>query len=140
MLMKAFEKYKESDEGKKKIKTIFKVLDAESTSFPDNYFDTIVDTFGLCSFINPDLVLSELKRIAKPDAKLLFLEHGRRASDGFLNTLLDKSAQDHFCRWGCWWNRDIVGILERNKMVIMAEKKYHFGTSHSIVCKNVKEV
>lgn len=44
----------------------------------DDMFDFVVDTFGLCSFNDPVNVLREMARVAKPDGKILLLEHGKR--------------------------------------------------------------
>ena len=49
----------------------------EDIPFPSSTFDTAVCTFTLCSVQNLAQVLSELKRILKPEGRLLFLEHGR---------------------------------------------------------------
>lgn len=49
----------------------------EEIPFPDSSFDTAVCTYTLCSVGDPAKVLSELRRILKPQGRLLFLEHGR---------------------------------------------------------------
>ena len=49
----------------------------EHIPFADGSFDTAVCTYTLCSVDDPAQVLSELRRILKPEGKLLFLEHGR---------------------------------------------------------------
>lgn len=42
------------------------VADAGKIPLPDNLFDTVVDTFGLCSFEKPDEALREMSRCCKP--------------------------------------------------------------------------
>lgn len=49
----------------------------EEIPFASGSFDTVVSTYTLCSVAHPGEVISELKRILKPDGLLLFLEHGR---------------------------------------------------------------
>jgi len=49
----------------------------EEIPFPASSFDTVVCTYTLCSVQDHGQVISELKRILKPDGRLLFLEHGR---------------------------------------------------------------
>jgi SAM-dependent methyltransferase len=49
----------------------------EEIPFASGTFDTVVVTYTLCSVEHPARVVAELKRILKPDGKLLFLEHGR---------------------------------------------------------------
>lgn len=49
----------------------------EAIPFPSSTFDTAVCTFTLCSVEDHERVLAELKRVLKPEGRLLFLEHGR---------------------------------------------------------------
>ena len=55
------------EEGKKKIvqteNVEFIQMDSSSLKFPDNSFDTVIDTFGLCSFDDPVQVLKEMQRV-----------------------------------------------------------------------------
>jgi methyltransferase OMS1 len=64
-------------QGVEKPKFACLVGDGSKLDFPDNCFDTVVDTFGLCSYDDPVVVLKEMKRVCKPDGKILLLEHGR---------------------------------------------------------------
>lgn len=54
----------------------------EAIPFGDGMFDTVVCTFTLCSVDDPALVLAEMRRVLKPDGRLLFLEHGRAPDPG----------------------------------------------------------
>ena len=59
--------------------------------FPDQSFDTVVDTFGLCSYDDPVAVLKEMARVCKkPNGKILLLEHGRSKTWDFITKYLDK--------------------------------------------------
>lgn len=48
----------------------------ETMPFADHSFDTVVTSFTLCSVDDPAAVLSEIRRIIRPDGQALFLEHG----------------------------------------------------------------
>jgi ubiquinone/menaquinone biosynthesis C-methylase UbiE len=56
---------------------------AESIPYPDESFDAVVVTFVLCSVEDPQAALAEVRRVLKPGAQLVLLEHvrgeGRRA-------------------------------------------------------------
>jgi ubiquinone/menaquinone biosynthesis C-methylase UbiE len=49
---------------------------AEELLFDDGSFDTVVVTWTLCSIPHPVRALAEIKRVLKPDGRLLFVEHG----------------------------------------------------------------
>ncbi|KAL9483798.1 hypothetical protein ACSS6W_002587 [Trichoderma asperelloides] len=75
-------------------------------------YDTIIQTFGLCSVSDPVAVLSNLATVVRPDTgRIVLLEHGK-GYYGLVNGLLDKNAGKHFAKYGCWWNRDIEAIVE----------------------------
>ncbi|KAK3994597.1 putative mitochondrial methyltransferase OMS1 precursor [Cladorrhinum sp. PSN332] len=93
--------------------------DAEKLPFPspppsistNEKYDTIVQTFGLCSVEDPKRLLKNMLSAVKPGTgKILLLEHGRGWWD-WVNGLLDKWAKEHHEKYGCWWNRDIEGIV-----------------------------
>ena len=64
----------------------FLEMDAQQMAFPDHYFDTVFATFVFCSVPDPVLGLKELRRVCKPDGRLLLLEHMRPGNPvlGFL--------------------------------------------------------
>jgi ubiquinone/menaquinone biosynthesis C-methylase UbiE len=55
---------------------------AESLPFADGSFDVAVCTLVLCTVGDQPQALSELRRVLKPDGKLLFLEHVRADDPG----------------------------------------------------------
>ncbi|TWU75950.1 hypothetical protein ED733_006596 [Metarhizium rileyi] len=76
-------------------------------------YDTIIQTFGLCSVSDPVAVLCNLASAVKPDSGRIFLlEHGK-GWYGLVNGLLDKNADKHFEKYGCWWNRDIESLVDQ---------------------------
>ena len=85
---------------------------AEDIPLPDNYFDTALVTYTMCTI--PEVIRAniEIKRVLKDTGKLIFCEHGI-APD--VNIAKWQSRIDPI--WGklaggCHLNRDIPSILE----------------------------
>ena len=95
MLLKVKEKLSNMSKNERGRYEVMEADAANLHTFADNSFDTIVDTFGLCSFDDPVAVLKELQRVCKPDGKILLLEHGRSKSYLGLSDYLDKHAERH---------------------------------------------
>jgi methyltransferase OMS1 len=119
-------------------KSRFACLEANAANlsqFPDSCFDTVVDTFGLCSYDDPVQVLNEMARVCKKEGKILLLEHGRSKSWDGLSQYLDKHAERHAKNWGCVWNRDLDEILEKAGLKLDKKSTWHFGTTYYVVCR-----
>lgn len=111
------------------------VMNAHALGFADESFDTVVDTFGLCSYEDPVAVLKEMARVCKRDGRLLLLEHGKGSYD-WINRIIDGGAQRHADHWGCVWNRDILQLLARAQeevgLEVVSVSRWHFGTTYVI--------
>lgn len=59
-------------------------LKAEQIPLDDNSVDTILLTYTLCSIPDWKLALQQMRRVLKPDGKLLFSEHGAAPDAGVL--------------------------------------------------------
>jgi ubiquinone/menaquinone biosynthesis C-methylase UbiE len=71
---------------------------AENLPFEDGSFDFVVSTLVLCSVEDQPRALRELRRVLKPDGRLLFIEHVR-------------SEEDRLARWQDrlnWLNQVVV--------------------------------
>ncbi len=63
--------------NKLNLKVDLQEMDAQQLNFEDDSFDTIFATFVFCSVPDPVAGLLELKRVCKPEGRLLLLEHMR---------------------------------------------------------------
>jgi ubiquinone/menaquinone biosynthesis C-methylase UbiE len=63
-------------------------MNVEQLAFPDNSFDTVFASFVFFSVPDPVQGLRELRRVCRPDGRLLLLEHMRPANR-FLGLLFD---------------------------------------------------
>ncbi|GIL90628.1 hypothetical protein Vretimale_15761 [Volvox reticuliferus] len=102
--------------------------------FAPGQFDTVVDTFGLCSHEDPIQALKEMARVCKANGKILLLEHGRSHYQ-WLNRRLDSSAAEHQRKWGCMWNKDISELIQQAGLQVDKVTRWHFGTSYYIVAR-----
>ncbi|KAF3170006.1 hypothetical protein TWF788_010261 [Orbilia oligospora] len=91
-------------------------------------FDRVIQTMGLCSQKCPVETLRNLEQHCKPGGKILLLEHGRSHYE-WLNNILDAYVLDHARNWGCFWNRDIGGLLEESGLVVTKISRFHLGTT-----------
>ncbi|MCH6569471.1 MAG: class I SAM-dependent methyltransferase [Acidobacteria bacterium] len=109
-------------------------MDAESLEFPDDAFDTVVDSLSLCTLTQPVQALREMARVCKPNGRILLLEHGRSSKEG-LARWQDKRAEKHAKRFGCNWNRNILGLVGEANLEIVSSKQYCFGVFHALEIK-----
>ncbi len=63
-------------------------MDVQNLDFPDHCFDTVFATFVFCSVPNPVAGLQEVRRVCKPDGRLILLEH-MRPGNAVLGLLFD---------------------------------------------------
>jgi len=77
---------KRAHEAKAKVRLL--EMDVESMSFPDNSFDTVVSTYVFCAVPHPVRGLKEMRRVCRPDGRVMMLEH-TRSSHPFWGMIMD---------------------------------------------------
>jgi ubiquinone/menaquinone biosynthesis C-methylase UbiE len=86
-------------------------LDAERLPFESDRFDTVVSTWTLCTIRDVAAALAEVRRVLKPDGRLLFLEHGRSADEQIARRQDRWNGVQKFFGCGCNLNRPIEGLI-----------------------------
>ncbi|ODQ80726.1 hypothetical protein BABINDRAFT_47926 [Babjeviella inositovora NRRL Y-12698] len=97
-------------------------------------YDTILETFGICSHENPIKALQNMAALLKPDGRIVLVEHGRGTWD-FVNRHLDKRAEHRLDEWGCRWNLDIGEVVDDSGLEVVEESRHDFGTTWCFVLK-----
>jgi ubiquinone/menaquinone biosynthesis C-methylase UbiE len=81
-----------------------RVGDAEALPFPDESFDTVVCTYGLCTIPDDAAAIREAKRVLRPGGRILLAEHVRspnpvvRAIQRVLEPFAHRFGGDHLLR------------------------------------------
>jgi len=87
---------------------------AEDIPADNNSFDTVVITYSLCTILDTQKALEEIRRVLKPNGKLLFCEHGKAPDvviqkwQNRLNPLWKRVGG------GCHLNKDIPSLIKNN--------------------------
>jgi len=91
----------------------FLVAPAERLPLADGSLDAAVSTLTLCSVADPDRVLGEVRRVLRPGAPLVLIEHvrSRAAASAALQSLLTPVQQ--LFGGGCHLNRDTRAAIRR---------------------------
>lgn len=86
-------------------------LSAERIPYDDHSFDSVLVTFSLCTIPDPLAALGEMRRVLKPEGRLIYCEHGLAPDEKVarwqrrLTPLWSKIAG------GCHLDRDIPALL-----------------------------
>ena len=107
------------------------VTDASALPLASASFDTVVDTFGLCSFEQPAEALREMRRVCKPGGQILLLEHGV-SSWTLVAWWQQHRLNRHVVRWGCYWNRPILDLVAESGLRVEEVRRRHLGTTYVI--------
>jgi ubiquinone/menaquinone biosynthesis C-methylase UbiE/predicted ester cyclase len=81
-----------------------RVGDAEALDFPDESFDTVVCTYGLCTIPDDAAAVREARRVLRPGGRILLAEHVRspnplvRTIQRALDPLAHRFGGDHLLR------------------------------------------
>lgn len=96
-------------------------MDIEQMEFPDNYFDTVISSCVFCSVPNPIAGLKEIRRVVKPEGKIIMLEH-MRSENAFVGNALDLVNPLTVRLTGANVNRETVRNIEKSGMKIIHQQ------------------
>lgn len=97
---------------------------AEQIPNADNSIDTVVSTHVLCSVNNVESVLSEIKRVLKPNGKFIFIEHVGAKNKLFKFFQNFVNPVWAFFIDGCQVNRDLEASIRSKFRKVEVKRKY----------------
>ena len=109
---------------------------AEDIPLPDNYFDTVLITYTMCTIPEVKRANDEIKRVLKNNGKMIFCEHGVSPDDNVrkwqnrINTFWGKIAG------GCNINRNIPKLIENSGLKIMQMEEMYLPKTPKIAGYN----
>jgi SAM-dependent methyltransferase len=95
--------------------------------FDSGRFDTVTITWTLCTIPDPVRALAEMRRVAKPDAKLLFIEHGRSDEPDVARWQERLNPAWNVIGCGCNLNRPIDELIPKGGFAIQHLERFVDG-------------
>ncbi|MBC8283402.1 MAG: class I SAM-dependent methyltransferase [Nitrospinae bacterium] len=111
-------------------------MDAETSAFRDNSFDTVVTVCVLCTVKHPVACLEEIKRVLKPEGKLVMFEHVLSKNPLYAIALKTMSNLTEFLE-GTYLDRDTVTNAEKAGFEILSHKNVYLDIVKALVAKAV---
>ena len=108
------------------------VMDAEQLAFPDRSFDSVAFNLCLCTIPDPERAVREGVRVARPGARMVFLEHVRShflplaLLQDAMNPVLVALQEDHF-------NRRTADVVRRAGVEVESVDRWFAGMFNLIV-------
>jgi ubiquinone/menaquinone biosynthesis C-methylase UbiE len=109
----------------------FHIGNAESLDFPDDSFDTVTSALSTCTIPDPVKALQEMKRVCKPDGRILLLEHGR-SSWGWVGRFQERRAPAFFEQNACRWDQEPMDNIRAAGLNVVLHQRAFLGVFHMI--------
>jgi SAM-dependent methyltransferase len=106
---------------------------AESLEIEEQSLDTIVLSYTLCTINNTTTALSSMRRLLKPDGKLLFCEHGIAPDPSTAKWQRYLRPLWHAIGGGCHLDRPIPKIIEQEGFRIVWMKTMYLPSTPKII-------
>lgn len=86
--------------------------EAEAIALPDASFDTAVSVLTLCTVGDPARALAELRRLLRPEGRLLLLEHGLAPDPGVARWQHRLNRLERVLACGCNLDRPVADLVQ----------------------------
>ena len=109
-------------------------MNAEKTAFRENSFDTAVSVCVLCSVKDPISCLKEIKRVLKPEGKLVMFEHVLSKNPLYALALKTMSNFTEKLE-GTYLDRHTVNNAEKAGFKILSQKNVYLDIVKALIAK-----
>lgn len=107
-------------------------LDGERLPFPDESFDSVVALLLLCSVTDPRSVLSEIRRVLRPNGRYYFLEHVLADHDPLRSWQQRLNAIHRIVCCGCQLTRNSENLIQQSGLTVETVDYARFPLPHTI--------
>jgi len=107
-------------------------INAEYLPFPDNTFDTVVNTFTLCSINDIHRALSEIARVLKLNGRFFFAEHGLSPDYKVQKWQNRLNPINKVLSCGCNLNRNMKELIESHHLKILKLDRFYLEKTPKI--------
>jgi ubiquinone/menaquinone biosynthesis C-methylase UbiE len=85
---------------------------AEDMPFDDRSFDSVLSSWSLCSVPDAPRALAEIRRVLRPDGRLIFIEHGLSSEPAVARWQRRLNRPWGGLTGGCHLDRDMAALIE----------------------------
>jgi len=97
---------------------------AENIPLPDNFADSVISTWSMCSIVHPEIALKEIYRVLKPNGVFTFIEHGKSERSFIIKLQKLFTPLSKIFGGGCHLNREIDTLISNAGFKIIKLEKF----------------
>ena len=110
-------------------------LPGEQIPLDDNSVDTVLVTYTLCTISDTEAALQGMRRVLKPQGRLLFCEHGKAPDENVARWQTRLNPAWSRIAGGCQMNRDIPALINEGGFNIEIDERMYIPGA-KILCYN----
>lgn len=113
----------------------FIALPGEQIPLDDNSVDTVLMTYTLCTIADTEAALQGMRRVLKPEGRLLYCEHGKAPDDSVARWQNRLNPAWSRIAGGCQMNRDIPALINEGGFSIKIDERMYIPGA-KVLCYN----
>ena len=110
-------------------------LPGEQIPLDDNSVDTVLVTYTLCTISDTEAALQAMRRVLKPQGRLLFCEHGKAPDENVARWQNRLNPAWSRIAGGCQMNRDIPALINEGGFSIKIDERMYIPGA-KVLCYN----